>query len=663
MPIPKLSEPFTLRSQHTLGVKGFLTAKSAHLAAIPVLAILLALASLLIVGRSQNAADQAVVHANEVQVRSEGALTLLIDAETGVRGYQATGGASFLEPYDLALAQLPGTLLALRGLVGDEPAQAIRVHQVEDLTASEMATLESLRTQEAIGAGQDARSLGLDATGKSTMNAIRDKVTAIEAAETQVQQGRQAQYHDLENLALVIILVGGLGGLSALVVALLLTAAEENRRQAHADRTSQALRASEEGGSHNALLLASSTEGIATIAADGVCTSINPTGAKMLGYEQDEIVGREMHQLVHHHHEDGSLYGVASCKIKLAAVSEKDCRIDDEVFWRKDGTRLPVEYSAAPLLIDGVVTGAVVSFADITKRRTFDTDAEQQAAELRTAVAGDELVVYYQPKVELASGLVVGVEALVRWQHPTRGLVFPDEFIPLAERTGVIVDLTAFVLEQAVAQHSRWLSSGLDLPVAVNLSVDSLTDLGLPERLEALCRRYGVEPRALELEVTESGVMAKPTLAIVVLAALTEKGFALAIDDFGTGFSSLAYLRDLPVSWVKVDKSFVMDLVQNDADAHIVRGIVDLVHGLGRRVVAEGVETAAGLAFLLGVGCDVGQGYYWSRPLPADDLTVWLQDYYLHSIPGQLLTLSPSSEAEYLHLGVLSPPSSANGPS
>jgi EAL domain-containing protein (putative c-di-GMP-specific phosphodiesterase class I) len=369
-----------------------------------------------------------------------------------------------------------------------------------------------------------------------------------------------------------------------------------------------------------------------------------------------------MHQLVHHH-EDGLLYGVASCKIKLAAVSEKDCRIDDEVFWRKDGTRLPVEYSAAPLLIDGVVTGAVVSFADITKRRTFDTDAEQQAAELRTAVAGDELVVYYQPKVELASGLVVGVEALVRWQHPTRGLVFPDEFIPLAERTGVIVDLTAFVLEQAVAQHSRWLSSGLDLPVAVNLSVDSLTDLGLPERLEALCRRYGVEPRALELEVTESGVMAKPTLAIVVLAALTEKGFALAIDDFGTGFSSLAYLRDLPVSWVKVDKSFVMDLVQNDADAHIVRGIVDLVHGLGRRVVAEGVETAAGLAFLLGVGCDVGQGYYWSRPLPVDDLTVWLQDYYLHSIPGQLLALSPSSEAEYLHLGVLSPPSSANGPS
>ena len=183
-------------------MRGFLTAKSAHLAAIPVLAILLALASLLIVGRTQNAADQAVVHANEVQASSEGALTLLVDAETGVRGFQATGETSFLEPYDLALAQLPRTLSTLKVLVGEEPAQAARVHQVESLTTSELATLESLRKQEAIGAGRDVRSLGLDTTGKSTMNIIRGKVSAIESAETQVQQSRQAQYHDLENLVL-----------------------------------------------------------------------------------------------------------------------------------------------------------------------------------------------------------------------------------------------------------------------------------------------------------------------------------------------------------------------------------------------------------------------------------------------------------------------------
>lgn len=620
-------------------MRGFLTAKSAHLAAIPVLAILLALASLLIVGRTQNAADQAVVHANEVQASSEGALTLLVDAETGVRGFQATGETSFLEPYDLALAQLPRTLSTLKVLVGEEPAQAARVHQVESLTTSELATLESLRKQEAIGAGRDVRSLGLDTTGKSTMNIIRGKVSAIESAETQVQQSRQAQYHDLENLVLIITLFGGLGGLGALILALVFAASEEGRKRADADSTSQALRASEEGGSHNALLLASSAEGIATVATDGVCTSMNPTGAKMLGYQPKEMLGREMHQLVHHHHEDGSLYRASSCKIKLAAMSALECRVDDEVFWCKDGTRLPVEYSAAPLLIDGVVTGAVVSFADITKRRAFDAHAERQAAELRAGIAGGQLVLHYQPKVELASGIVVGVEALVRWQHPTRGLVLPDEFIPLAERTGIIADLTAFVLEEAVAQHARWLSNGIDLPVAVNLSVDSLTDPGLPERLDELCRRHRVPPCALELEVTESGVMAKPTLAIVVLTALAAKGFALAIDDFGTGFSSLAYLRDLPVSWVKVDKSFVMDLANYVPDAHIVRGIVDLVHGLGKRVIAEGVETTGGLAFLLGVGCDVGQGYHWSHPLPASDLVLWLKGYYGHIMPHQLVTL------------------------
>ena len=324
-------------------MKGFLTAKSAHLAAIPVLAILLALASLLIVGRSQNAADQAVVHANEVKASSEGALTLLVDAETGVRGFQATGEASFLEPYDLALAQLPRTLSTLKVLVGDEPDQATRVHQVENLTTSELATLESLRKQEAIGAGRDVRSLGLDTTGRSTMNIIRGKVSAIEATETQIQQARQAQYHDLENLALIITLFGGLGGLGALVIALVFTASEEGRKRADADSTSQALRASEEGGSHNALLLASSAEGIATVAPDGVCTSMNPTGAKMLGYQPKEMLGREMHEMVHHHHEDGSLYRASSCKIKLAAMSAFECRVDDEVFWCKDGTRLPVD--------------------------------------------------------------------------------------------------------------------------------------------------------------------------------------------------------------------------------------------------------------------------------------------------------------------------------
>jgi PAS domain S-box-containing protein len=616
--------------------------KSVYSALVPALTILVALTSLLIVGGSQNYADQAVVQANKVQASAEGALTLLIGAETGVRGYQATGEALFLAPYDQAIAEWPESLSALGALVADEPAQASRVGRVRSLAASELSTLGSLLQQVETGAGQDDRSFGLDASGKRTMDAIRGEVRSIEAVETKVQQARQAQYHDLKNVALIIIMLGGLGGLGGLLFALVLNAfAEEGRRRAEANRASQALRASEADGRLNALLLASSAEGIATVAIDGVCTSINPTGARMLGYQQNEVIGQEMHLLVHHHHGDGSAYPAAACKIKVAIESAEECRVDDEVFWRKDGTRLPVEYSAAPLLIDGDVMGAVVSFADTTKRRGFDSAAERQAAELRAAITRRELVLHYQPKVELATGAVIGVEALVRWQHPQRGLVFPDEFIPLAERSGVIADLTAFVLEEAVDQQVRWRSTGLELPVAVNLSVDSLSDPGFPDRLGGLCRRYGVAPCDLELEVTESGVMAEPTLAIVVLEALAATGFALAIDDFGTGFSSLAYLRDLPVSLVKIDKSFVMNLPRSDRDAHIVRGIVDLVHGLGKRVVAEGVETAEGLAFLLGVGCDIGQGYQWSRPLPAPRLTLWLQEYHRRSIPRQLLAPNP----------------------
>ncbi len=608
------------------------------MALVPALAILFALSSLLAVSGSQNSADQAVVHANNVQASAGGALTLLLDAESGVRGYQATDEALFLAPYDLAVAELPKSLSALGALVASEPAQAGRVRRVASLAASELATLESLLQQVEIGAGQIDQSFDLDASGKRTMDAIRTEVSTIDTVEAKVQQARQAQYHHLKNLAVVIIVIGGLGGLGGLVFALVFNAFEdEGRRRAEANRTSQALRASEADGSLNALLLASSAEGIATVAADGVCTSMNPTGAKMLGYQVSEVIGQEMHLLVHHHHGDGSRYPATSCKIKLATESGQECRVDDEVFWRKDGTRLPVEYSAAPLLIDGAVVGAVVSFADTTKRRAFDSAAERQAAELRAAIAGHELVLHYQPKVELASGAVVGVEALVRWQHPQRGLVFPDEFIPLAERSGVIADITAFVLEEAVGQHVRWRSSGIELPVAVNLSVDSLSDPGFPERLQGLCRRYGMAPCDLELEVTESGVMAEPTLAIVVLEALAATGFPLAIDDFGTGFSSLAYLRDLPVSLVKVDKSFVVDLPRGDPDAHIVRGIIDLVHGLGKKVVAEGVETAEGLAFLLSAGCDIGQGYYWSRPLAAPALPPWLEEYRYRGIPRQLL--------------------------
>jgi EAL domain-containing protein (putative c-di-GMP-specific phosphodiesterase class I) len=248
---------------------------------------------------------------------------------------------------------------------------------------------------------------------------------------------------------------------------------------------------------------------------------------------------------------------------------------------------------------------------------------EVEVDELRNAIAAGQIVVYYQPKVGLFTGQALGVEALVRWQHPERGLIFPDDFIPTAERAGLMTELTDFVLDQAAGQYAQWQANGIDLPVAVNLSASSLIDVSLPNKVTAVCGRHGISHRGLTLEITETSVMADPEVAIAVLTALAERGFVMAIDDFGTGFSSLAYLAKLPVSVVKIDKSFVLDVVNNNADAHVVRGIIELVHGMGKRVVAEGVESKDVLNLLLLMGCDQGQGYYWSRPVAAEELTAW----------------------------------------
>jgi EAL domain-containing protein (putative c-di-GMP-specific phosphodiesterase class I) len=251
-------------------------------------------------------------------------------------------------------------------------------------------------------------------------------------------------------------------------------------------------------------------------------------------------------------------------------------------------------------------------------------DLEAEAVELRNGIAAGQLVVYYQPKVGLFTGQALGVEALLRWEHPERGLVFPDDFIPAAERNGLMTELTDFVLDHAADQHAQWQANGIDLPVAVNLSASSLIDAALPDKITAVCDRHGISYRGLDLEITETSVMADPEVAVAILTALAERGFVMAIDDFGTGFSSLAYLSKLPVSVVKIDKSFVLDVVHNNADAHIVHGIIELAHGLGKQVVAEGVESQDAVNLLLLMGCDQGQGYHWSRPVPAGELTAWV---------------------------------------
>jgi EAL domain-containing protein (putative c-di-GMP-specific phosphodiesterase class I) len=219
---------------------------------------------------------------------------------------------------------------------------------------------------------------------------------------------------------------------------------------------------------------------------------------------------------------------------------------------------------------------------------------------------------------------VAGVEALVRWHHPERGLIPPNDFIPLAEQTGLIGRLTVYVLDAALRQCAEWRGIGLDVAVAVNLSARNIADPELPDTVTALLGDHGIDPSRLVLELTESSLMADPEGAKEVLTRLHAMGVGLAIDDFGTGYSSLTYLSELPVTELKIDRSFVMSMATNDGDAFIVRATIDLGRNLGLRVVAEGVETESVWNRLGELGCDVGQGYYLSRPVPATELTRWL---------------------------------------
>ncbi|MEV0902831.1 bifunctional diguanylate cyclase/phosphodiesterase [Actinoplanes sp. NPDC049802] len=245
-------------------------------------------------------------------------------------------------------------------------------------------------------------------------------------------------------------------------------------------------------------------------------------------------------------------------------------------------------------------------------------------SELRQGAERGELVVHYQPKIDVATRRPVGAEALVRWQHPRRGLLGPDVFIPLAEESGLIDLVTAEVLDQALTQIGRWAGLGHELPVSVNVPARSLADETFPDTVATALTRHGVRPGLLTLEITESALIADPVRAGEVVGRLREQGLHISIDDFGTGYSSIAHLRDMPPHELKIDRSFVMKMCENTRDETIVRAVVDLARTLRLRVVAEGVENETALRALGELGCHVAQGYHISRPLPADELTAWL---------------------------------------
>lgn len=248
------------------------------------------------------------------------------------------------------------------------------------------------------------------------------------------------------------------------------------------------------------------------------------------------------------------------------------------------------------------------------------------SSELKDAIEKNQLVLHYQPKIDLKTDLLSGIEALVRWQHPKHGLLSPDEFIPLAEQSGLIKPLTVWVLHHALEECQRHIKNGHDLRVSINLSMTNLTDLNFADEIINILNQYEVSAGRLKLEITETSLMDDPKAVIKALNRLNAIGLRISIDDFGIGYSSLTYLQQLPVNELKIDKSFGLSLGKDSNSAVIVRSTIDLAHKLGLRVVAEGVESQETLDLLQQLGCDAVQGFYLGRPMPMQDMLEWVAE-------------------------------------
>ncbi len=251
----------------------------------------------------------------------------------------------------------------------------------------------------------------------------------------------------------------------------------------------------------------------------------------------------------------------------------------------------------------------------------------QLSGDLRHALQRKQLVLHYQPKIDLQSNSVMGAEALLRWHHPAHGVIPPDEFIPLAERTGLIRPITDWVIENALKQSKVWREMGYELHMAVNVSARSFQNTKLVEIINGTLKKLDIPANSLEVEITENILMSDLINTTRVLKQISDQGVTIAIDDFGTGYSSLAYLKNMPLHTIKIDKSFVLNMAKDENDAVIVRSTIDLAHNLGLFVVAEGIENAETLAMLVALGCDSAQGYYFSRPQQADKFSVFLQQH------------------------------------
>ncbi|HEY4731740.1 MAG TPA: bifunctional diguanylate cyclase/phosphodiesterase, partial [Gammaproteobacteria bacterium] len=327
---------------------------------------------------------------------------------------------------------------------------------------------------------------------------------------------------------------------------------------------------------------------------------------------------------------------------KIIGAMERPLLIEDQTF------HVGVSIGVAIFPDHGTDNVTLMRHADVamyTAKRngneavTYEPSQDQHSqnrlalmGELRHAIEHEELLLYYQPKVEIKGEYVTEVEALVRWQHPNQGFMMPDKFIPFAEQTGLIISLTLWVIKEAIRQCSTWHRKGYLYKVAINLSARNLHDTQLPDYIHRVMQMYEIDPEWLVIEITESAIMSDPIRAMEVLTRLHDMGIRLSIDDFGTGYSSLSYLKQLPVDEIKIDKSFVADMAKNKDDLVIVRSTIDLAHNMGRKVIAEGVNTPEIWDMLVNLGCDMAQGFYICEPLPPVRLKQWLHEsHWLHA--------------------------------
>jgi diguanylate cyclase (GGDEF)-like protein len=296
-------------------------------------------------------------------------------------------------------------------------------------------------------------------------------------------------------------------------------------------------------------------------------------------------------------------------------------------FWPTDGTEISelLQFADLAMYAAKETRSALVEYSD--ELAAYSPARIALISELRHAITADELVLHYQPKLDLRADEIVSVEALLRWQHPTRGLLYPAEFLDVAESTGLIDPLTEWVLDHGIAQVARWHRDGLMLGIAVNVSARNLRDDTLPDTVLDCLAAHGVDPEWLRIEITETALIADPTRAGEVLQQLRNRGVRMSLDDFGRGYTSLSQLGDLPLAELKIDGSFVGRMLTNESDRTIVTTVIELGHSFGLEVVAEGAETAEVLQALAELGCDTAQGWALTPALAADELPTWIENY------------------------------------